>query len=112
MREAWDRKAELVEELYAELFEEGGGYVRKKGFKVRANTLEIKPAEVRICDTYVDRYMQQLPLDVTIGNRGTKANSDCFQLGQVRKWSEQIVWMGICGWVDPYKCEFDKANGT
>jgi hypothetical protein len=34
------------------------------------------------------------------------------KVGQERKLVEKIVWVGVCGWVDPPKREFDKASGS
>jgi hypothetical protein len=70
----WDRKAELVEEFCRERLEERGVHVRKNGFQESADTLEIKYAEVRKSEVRRDWRMQQLPLDVTMGDRGAKPN--------------------------------------
>jgi hypothetical protein len=78
----WDRKPELVEESYSERLEERGSHVRKKGFQESTDTPEKKRAEVRMGDMYHDRSIQQLPLDVTIWNRGLKANVELLQLGK------------------------------
>ena len=73
--EVWDREAKLVEELYSERLEERGVHMRENGFQETTDTHEVKHAEVRMCDVCDDRSMQQLPLDVTIGNSGAKAAS-------------------------------------
>jgi hypothetical protein len=72
--EVWDRKSELVKELYHERLKEWGLQVRKNGFQESADTQEVKYAEVRKNDVHRDWSMQQLPFDVTIGNRGAKPN--------------------------------------
>jgi hypothetical protein len=53
-----------------------------------------------------------LPLEATIGNRGGKPNEESLQMGQEIKLLEKIVWVRVCGWVDPVKREFDKAGGS
>ncbi|SRR6266853_5806039 len=77
--EAWDRNAELVEEMDSERPEQRGGHVRKEFFQVSTDTLEVKQAEVTKYDVGYDRHTQQLPLDITLGNRAAKANSECLK---------------------------------
>ena len=79
--EVWDREVKLVEELYSESLEERAGHVSENGFRETTHTHEVKRAEVRMCDVCDDRGMQQLPLDVTTGNSGAKANLEFVQLG-------------------------------
>jgi hypothetical protein len=71
------QKAELVEESDYKRLQERTGHVRKKCPKVSADTLKVKPVEDRECDVSSDRNTQQLPLDITFGNRGAKPELKC-----------------------------------
>ena len=82
MLEAWDRKAELVEEMDSEYLEERGGQVRKECFQVSADTREIKSVEVKKCDPSCDPSMQQLHLDLAVRNRGSKTYREALKLRQ------------------------------
>jgi len=75
--EVWDSEVKLVEEVYFECLEERGDHVSENGFQETTDTHDFKLAEVRMCEVCDDRSMQQLPLDVTIGNCAAKANVDC-----------------------------------
>ena len=86
--------------------------MRKDGVQESTDTRKGKDAEIRESDMYHERSMQYLPLDVTIGNRGAKANVNSLQVGQERKLLEKFVWVGVYGWVDPGKYELDKASGS
>ncbi len=56
--------------------------MRKKCFQVNADTLRDKKVEVWKCDMSCDRGIQQLPFDMTLRNRGTKAYMECLQMRQ------------------------------
>ena len=86
--------------------------MRKNGVQESTDTHKHKSAEIMESDMYHEWRMQHLPLDVMVGNRGAKANVKSLQVGQERKLLEKIVWVGVCGWVDPGKYELDKAGGS
>ena len=63
-----------------ERLEEWSSHLGKQCFQVSADAPERKLVEVRKCDLGSDRHMRQLPLDIMLGNRGTKAYLECLQL--------------------------------
>jgi len=82
LKEVWNGKVELMEELDVEVVKERHCHLRKNRFQVSAGTPEPKLAKVRKCNISDDRPIQQLSLHVTVGNRVVKGNHECLELGQ------------------------------
>jgi hypothetical protein len=101
-----------VEEMNVELLKKRGSHVRKKCLQVSTDTPKCKQVKVRKCNQYGDQRIQPLPLEITIWNRGGKPYLKVLQLGQEQKCLQQMIWMGICGWVDPLKDNANEANSS
>jgi len=69
-------KSELVKERDSELCEKRGHDARKERFQVSASTFEPKRAKVWKSDMCREWPTQKFPLNVTVGDRGTKGDAE------------------------------------
>ena len=76
LRETWNGKRELQEELNLQVFEARGRDPTDNCFQVSANALKRERAKVRKCNMCRDWRMCELPLHITIGERERNGNPE------------------------------------
>ena len=114
MQEVWDQRREPVVEDDIELHKERSGDARKKLLHASAGTFEAKPLEFWECNVYHCRYMRRSFFGVVTSKRSVKYELEFPQLGHEGKPLEELVEVGVDGWVycDGIKGKCDKAGGS
>jgi hypothetical protein len=76
----WDDECELIEKIDFEPAKDWGANPSKKGFQVSTDTSERKCTKVRKGDVHCLQGIQQLPLNITVGEGRVETNHEHLQL--------------------------------